>query len=398
MPRILRIINRLNLGGPTYNVAYLSKYLAPEFETLLVSGVKEDSEESSEFILRELGVEVTYIPEMHRSIHPWKDLAAYRKIRRLIKEFRPDIVHTHAAKAGTVGRMAAYGHVPVVVHTFHGHVFHSYFTPLKTRVFLEIERYLARKSSAIIAISEKQKEELAFQYRVCEPSRIAVIPLGFNLERFTMQQELKRKQFRERYHLADDEIAIGIVGRLVPVKNHSLFIRAFRELQQLTSLKIKAFIIGDGESRAAAEECARSLGLAFSAGGENHTAPLVFTSWIKEVDMVYAGLDIVALTSLNEGTPVSLIEAQAAGKPIVSTNVGGIENIVQQGITALLSDNTLESFSGRLLELVQNEGLRHSMALAGRERVLQQFSYKRLTDDTRALYHRLLAAQQRSLR
>src|SRR5580704_14239503 len=143
MPKVLRIINRLNLGGPTYNAAYLSKYLEPEFETLLVSGMKDHTEESSEFIVNRLDLHPVYIPEMYRELHPFRDYQSYYKLRKLIEEYKPDIVHTHAAKAGVVGRLAAlHSGVPVICHTFHGHVFHSYFTPLKTRFFLEIERYL----------------------------------------------------------------------------------------------------------------------------------------------------------------------------------------------------------------------------------------------------------------
>lgn len=158
MPKVLRLINRLNLGGPTYNAAYLSKFLAPEFETLLVAGMKADSEESSEFIIRQMGLQPVYIPEMHREINLLEDRKAYKKIRELIGDFRPDIVHTHAAKAGALGRLAATAmRVPVIVHTFHGHAFHSYFSPAKTYVFKQIERYLSSLSTRIIAISDTQK-------------------------------------------------------------------------------------------------------------------------------------------------------------------------------------------------------------------------------------------------
>jgi UDP-N-acetylglucosamine:LPS N-acetylglucosamine transferase len=184
VPKILRIINRFNIGGPTYNAAYLTKHLAPEFETMLVAGMKQDSEESSEFIVESLGLPVQRIPEMRRELDPVRDLAAYRHIRRLIRSFRPDIVHTHAAKAGALGRLAAAAcGVPVVLHTFHGHVFHSYFSPARTRFFLAVERYLARRSTAVIALSENQKDELCNRFRVCVPSKCLVVPLGFDLGR-----------------------------------------------------------------------------------------------------------------------------------------------------------------------------------------------------------------------
>ncbi|MFI5164756.1 MAG: glycosyltransferase, partial [Bacteroidia bacterium] len=194
MPKILRIINRFNLGGPTYNAAYLTKYLSPEFETLLVGGMKDDSEESSEFILKNLGVDYKILPGMKRSINPYNDFLVYNEIKKIIHEFKPDIVHTHAAKAGALGRQAAYScKVPVIVHTFHGHVFHSYFGGLKTSIYKTIERNLAKKTTAIIAISEKQKQELVETHRIVPAEKVHVIPLGFDLDRFQENQDEKRK-------------------------------------------------------------------------------------------------------------------------------------------------------------------------------------------------------------
>ena len=265
MPRILRIINRLNLGGPTYNAAYLSKYLPPEFETLLVTGMKDDSEESSEFIVKDLDLYPVYLPDMYRELNPFRDYRSYYKLRKLIEEFKPDIVHTHAAKAGAVGRLAAsHSGVKVIVHTFHGHVFHSYFNPVKTRMFLEIERYLARRTTKIITLSEIQKEELTGIYKIAPPEKFQIIPLGFDLDKFWEGQAEKRKRFRQQYNLDDDEIAIGIVGRLVPIKNHGLFLRALKIVTDKTNRKIRAFIIGDGEERAKIEQLATQLGLKFN--------------------------------------------------------------------------------------------------------------------------------------
>lgn len=393
MPRVLRIINRLNLGGPTFNVSYLSKYLAPEFETVLVAGMKDDSEESSEFIVRNLGLEPVYIPEMKREIDFSNDRIAYKKIKQIIKEFKPDIVHTHAAKSGTIGRLAASScKVPVIVHTFHGHVFHSYFSPAKTRLYIQIERYLAKKSTRIIAISEKQKEEIGSIFKICSPDKIEIIPLGFDLMKFQEDQPGKRRNFRSRYNLDEDEIAVGIIGRLVPIKNHELFLKAFRQVLNTTTRKVRAFIIGDGESRENVERIARELGIQYiDANKENGKAPLTFTSWIKEIDYVNAGLDIVALTSLNEGTPVSLIEAQAANKPVVSTNAGGIENIILDTITGLLSENgNVDAFAINLLALIENDGLRDSMTKSGWEHVKSKYHYLRLVDNMSELYKKLL--------
>jgi len=393
MPKVLRIINRFNLGGPVYNVAYLTKYLSKNFETLLVGGAKDATEDSSEYIVTNLEITPTIIAEMKRAISPIDDYIAYKKIKKIILEFKPDIVHTHASKAGTLGRLAAAAcNVPVVVHTFHGHVFHSYFGKLKTSIYKNIERYLAKKTNCIIAISEKQKQELAEAYSICKPEKIKVIPLGFDLQKFQDKQIEKRNSFRTKYNIADDEIVIIIVGRLVPIKNHILFLKALKFVQENTNNKIRAFIIGDGEERATIEAQAKQLDIDFvDATKTTKTALLTFTSWVKDTDSVYAGADIVTLTSFNEGTPVSLIEAQAANKAIVSVNVGGIEDVVLINQTALLSANDdLQAFSNNLLLCVEDEELRKKMSQKGWEHVKNKFHYTRLVNDMNNLYVELL--------
>lgn len=393
MPKVLRIINRLNLGGPTYNASYLSKYIDSRYETLLLAGMKDDSEASSEFIATSMGLKPVYIPDMHRSINPFRDRKAFGLIKQIIKEFKPDIVHTHAAKAGALGRLAAHQcGVPVIVHTFHGHVFHSYFNPLKTRAFLEVERYLAKRSTRIIAISNLQKEELCNTFKVCNPSKVEVIPLGFDLSRFQENKDEKRAEFRKQYNIQDDEIAIGIVGRLVPIKNHKLFLQGIKALTERTSKKIRALIIGDGESKELIESQAREMGLDYAVDDfEKQDNTVVFTSWIKDVDVAYAGLDIVALTSLNEGTPVSLIEAQAANKPVVSTAVGGIKDVVMEGESALLCDNdNAEQFANQLLAMVEKDEMRSSMGMHAFDFINERYNYSRLVKDVEGLYDRLL--------
>ena len=393
MPKVLRIINRFNIGGPTYNAAYLTKYLPSEYETLLIGGDKEESEDSSQHILDELGINPTIIPEMRRAIRFGNDYAAYKKIKQIIEEFKPDIVHTHASKAGTLGRMAAFAcNVPAVVHTFHGHVFHSYFSKAKTTIFKRIEKKLALKSSAIVAISAIQKEELGTVHKIAPLDKIEVIPLGFDLERFQNNLEEKRAEFRKEYQIKDDEIAIGIIGRLVPIKNHQLFLNALRYVLDHTDKKVRAFIIGDGESRNDIINLAKDLNIPFSRSNVKfEISPLTLTSWIKNIDIVNAGMDIIALSSLNEGTPVSLIEAQAANNPVVSTNVGGIENVVLQNKTGLLSDvEDLETYSANLLELVENDSKREAMSKEGWKHVKDKYSYKRLVSDVDKLYKDLL--------
>ncbi len=390
MPKVLRIINRFNLGGITYNVAYLTKYLSSDFETLLIGGAEEEGEESSLHITENLGLKPRIIPELQRAISFKSDMAAYKRIKEIIKEFQPDIVHTHASKAGAVGRLAAiHCKVPVIIHTFHGHVFHSYFGKGKTFFFKSVERYLAQRSDAIITISNLQKKELTQDFNICDPQKTHVIPLGFDLNRFTENIEIKRKEFREKYNLNSDEIAIGIIGRLAPVKNHELFIDAIEFVKNNTDKKIRAFIIGDGETREQLENYIRAKNLKFNTiPGERKL--FCFTSWIKNADWALAGLDIVALTSKNEGTPVSLIEAQAAGRLIVSTNVGGTADIVGENCGFLSDPSTPQDYLQKLLLAVNNFENLNKKAGSNRETVLQKFSYQRLVKDMEGLYRSLL--------
>ncbi len=379
--RVLRIINRFNLGGPTYNVAYLTRYMDDRFETLLVGGMKDETEGSSAYILDELGLETRLISDMHRSIKPSADWKAYKELRKIIREYKPDIVHTHASKSGTLGRHAAiHEDVPVVLHTFHGHVFHSYFSSFKTKLFLKIERFLAKRSTRIIAISDIQKKELTKEFNVCPPDKVEVIPLGFDLSRFQKNQAELRKDFRSEYDLQRDEVAVGIIGRLVPVKDHITFLKAVAQVK--ARVQYRVFIIGDGELRSELEAKVKELNLA---------GRVVFTSWITNIEYALAGLDLVVLSSLNEGTPVSLIEAQAAKKPIVSTRVGGIENVVIPGESALLSEaGNWQELAQNMEVLINSSEKRTEMATKGHDSVLKRFSYQRLVKDMSDLYIRLL--------
>lgn len=392
--KILRIINRFNLGGITYNVAYLSKYLSQDFETLLIGGAEEEGEESSLHITENLGLKPVIIDELQRSVGLKSDYAAYKRIKQIIKEYKPDIVHTHASKAGAVGRLAAiHCKVPVIVHTFHGHVFHSYFGKIKTIFFKNIERYLAKRTNAIIAISDIQKKELTEIFKICTPEQTHVINLGFDLDRFTENPDKKRQEFRNKYNLQQDELAIGIIGRLAPVKNHELFIDAVANASKHSKKKIRAFIIGDGETRTQLENYLASKKLPFTSNPAESKL-FCFTSWIKNVDWALAGLDLVALSSKNEGTPVSLIEAQAAGKFIVTTNVGGTSDILHQDCGFLCDKDKPEEFISQLLNAIDNSEMLSLKAKNGRQQVLKQFSYKRLVNDVENLYKTLLQSKK----
>ena len=390
MPKILRIINRFNLGGITYNVSYLSKYLPQEYETLLIGGPEEEGEESSLYIPQSLGLKPQIIYELKRSINPLQDYKAYKKIKKIIEEFKPDIVHTHASKAGAIGRLAAiHCKVPIIIHTFHGHVFHGYFSKLKTNVFKTIEKYLSKKSSAIIAISQIQKNELTKLHKVCSEIQTVVIPLGFDLNRFTENQPEKRNSFRHKYLIKENELAIGIIGRLAPIKNHFLFIDAIEFVLKNCNIPIKAIIIGDGETKQQLVDYIKQKQLTYSFG-EDTNANFIFTSWIKEVDIALAGLDLVCLTSKNEGTPVSLIEAQAAGKYIITTNVGGIKDILNPNCGVLSEVEDESSLKTNLLNAIINYKTVTANSTVAKEEVIQKFSYQRLCKDMDELYKKLL--------
>ena len=385
MKKVLRIINRFNLGGPTYNAAYLTKYLSDEYETLLLGGQHDESEASSSHILDKLDLHPIIIPEMRREINFKNDRIAYQKIKKIINDYKPDIVHTHASKAGAIGRIAAHkAGVKQIYHTFHGHVFHSYFGKTKTKFYKNLERYLAKKTTKIIAISKLQKDELVNIHKICKSDKVEIIPLGFDLNRFKENQEEKRKIFREKWNLKENEIAVGIIGRIVPIKDHNFFIDVIEKTLEKTNKKLRFFIIGDGEKKEEIIDYAKLKNINTSIN--TNAATLHFTSWIKEIDVANAGLDIICLSSKNEGTPVSLIEAQASYKPIVSTRIGGINDVVIENKTGLLSEvGDLETYVSNLLKLIDNDPFRISLSKNAQKQT-NLFTYRRLINDIEKLY------------
>ena len=394
MPRVLRIHNRLIIGGPAINVTYLTKYMAPDFETMLVIGDKDSHEQDADHLIMNLGLDPVVVHEMKRDISPLNDGLAYQKIKKLIEKFRPDIVHTHAAKSGVIGRLAADAcNVPVILHTFHGHVFHSYFSKFKTNTFIQIERYLARRSTGIIAISDTQKHELANVYHICKEEKIKKIPLGLDLDKFDIHQNEKRAQFRNDFSLTPDDICIGIIGRVVPVKNHSLFVAAAKRVVDKTDKPVKFIIIGDGDMRPQTEKEFAEAGIDYTYYPDDpRAATAMCVSWQTEMDVVLAGLDIVALTSHNEGTPVSLIEASAAGKPVVSTDVGGVKDVVTDNQTGYITEpDDADAFAEALLQLINNPEKRNYFGQLGRTFAQTNYSYQRLVRDMSDYYYEQLA-------
>ncbi|XOV66921.1 MAG: glycosyltransferase [Fluviicola sp.] len=383
--RVLRIINRFNIGGPTFNATFLTRFMSDEYETMLVGGLPEEDESDSLHIPKSYGIEPILIEEMVRNPSLSNDRLAYKRLKEIIREFKPHIVHTHASKAGALGRKAADAcKVPVIVHTFHGHVFHSYFGKVKTRVFKEIEKNLAKKSHAIIAISNRQKEELCDIHKVCKRNKTHVIPLGFDLKPFNDKRIHERDSKRKELGVSEDTIAIAIVGRFAPIKNHDLFFDSMEKVLASTNKKLQLFVVGDGSERESIENRAAEL-------NKKYPNVVRLTSWITDIASFNAAMDLICLTSHNEGTPVSLIEAQAACIPVVSTDVGGVRDIVKDGDTGyVVPVNDSEVFSEKVLELVENEKKRQKMSQNGWTFVKDTFNYNTLALNMDKLYKELL--------
>ena len=382
--KILRIINRFNIGGPVYNAVLLSAFMPEEYETLLIGGMPEENEANSLYIAEKYGISPVLISEMQREPNLMNDNSALKKIKEIIRTFQPDIVHTHASKAGALGRKAAFDcGVPIVIHTFHGHIFHSYFSWWKTSLYQLIERRLSKKTTGIIAISAIQKNELSLKYKICHPSKIKIIPLGFDLSPFNENLKEKREHTRNSYALEGSDIAIAIIGRLVAIKNHQMFLDIIEKVNQKTRKKVVYFIVGDGEESDNIQESIKPL--------KEKGMDIRMTSWIKDIATFNAGMDIICLTSKNEGTPVSLIEAQAAGIPIIATNVGGIKDIILEDKTGYIVDkDDIDGFAEKLWELIENENKRQLMSQKGWSFVEEKFQYPNLIKNMDEYYKSLL--------
>jgi len=324
--RVLRVIARLNVGGPALHATLLTERLdRARYESRLVAGTEAPGE-ANYLALHGRSVEgLQLVPALSRRIRGGHDTVALVRLVRLMRAWRPDIVHTHTAKAGTIGRIAArLARVPIVVHTYHGHVFHGYFSAPQTRLFLAIERLLARHTTRLIAVSATVREEL-LALGIAKPERLTVVPLGLDLHRF-LTCEHRRGELRGELGIAAGAPVAGIVARLVPIKAHEVFLAAAAAVRRRRPDAV-FLIVGDGERRAELEALAASRGLRGSVR---------FTGWRRDLDRVYADLDVAVLCSRNEGSPVSLIEAMAAGRAVVATRVGGVPEIVEDGVNGLL--------------------------------------------------------------
>src|SRR5215470_1896315 len=373
----------MNVGGPAIHVVNLTAGLGPSrFESLLVTGTENPGEGSLMDLAREHKIEPIVIPEMvgQLSLKP-RDLKALIALYRLIRRERPHIVHTHAAKPGVLGRLAArLAGVPLVVHTFHGHILHGYYGPLMSRLLRWMERLLARRTDRIIAVSEQVKQDLV-RYGVAPARKISVIPLGFDLGPFLDSAQHQGALFRE-LGLTNGARLVGIVGRIFPIKNHHLFLEAAARVAAEEAYA-RFLVVGDGVLRQEIEARARSLGLADR---------VTFTGWRRDLPRVYPDLDVLVVSSRNEGTPVSAIEAMASGCPVVATRVGGLPDLIEDGKTgSLVPSEDAEALAGAILRVLRDREAARAMAEAAREWVSQRFRARRLIGDMEQLYGELLA-------
>ena len=390
--RIVRIIARLNVGGPAKHVTWLTAGLQDaNYRSVLVAGSVPPGEEDMGYFADEAGVKPFYIPEMSREISV-KDAITVWKLFRLFLRERPDVVHTHTAKAGTVGRVAGFFYRWLTpgtlvgrprackfVHTYHGHVFHSYYGRGRTRLFLTIERILARLiTDRLIVVSEQQGAEIGNDFRVGRQGQIKVVPLGLDLSVFA-DHASRRARFREELGIDDETVLVGIVGRLTEIKNHRMFLNSVARLKGQTRMRF--VVIGEGSLHESLEQQARSLGL---------QSDVIFTGGRRDPEYFYPALDIVALTSLNEGTPLTLIEAMANARPVVATSVGGVVDLLADGRGICVARGDEQAFAAALKKLADDKELRKDLGARGLEFVQRNYRKERLVEDIKRLYGELL--------
>ena len=382
--RVLRVIARLNVGGPALHVSYLTDGLAERgYATTLAAGTISDGEGNMEFVAERRGIAVTPVPGLQRDVSPLADAQVVRELADLIRTVRPHILHTHTAKAGAVGRTAARvagsDRPPVVVHTFHGHTLRGYFGPAKERVYRQIERRLAREADALIAVSPEVRDELV-ELGVAPASHFAVVRLGIELSERIAGAE-RGEALRAELGIPAERFTVGWIGRMTAVKQAQDVLRTVRLLHD-RGVDAAAVLVGDGPDRPELEELARELGLAEATR---------FVGFQDDIGPWFHTFDTLLLPSRSEGTPVSAIETLASGRPVVATRVGGVADVVTHGIDGYLFPcGDVDAAAAHLTALAADPALRARMGATGRERALGRYRVERLVDDIDRLYRALL--------
>ncbi len=426
--RVARIITRLNVGGPSIQAVTLSERLNERgFETLLVHGQLGPGEGDMRYLLTDQNVAVRSVPALQRAVAPVRDIQALAQIYRLLRRFKPAIVHTHMAKAGTLGRLAAAaynrsagrGRRARVLHTYHGHVLEGYFSSAAARLFVQTERLLASATDAIVAIAPTVRDELLQRYHIGRPEQYPILPAGsqpaafaalrasarqaarnapgfsaggagpyrivrpgFELSAFAAIDDAARQAARNALDIPAGAPVITTVGRLTAIKQHQLFLdtAALVTARHPTAVFL---IVGDGELRSDLERAAADLNL---------STRVRFLGWRRDLTTIYGATDVFLLTSRNEGTPVALIESLAAAVPGVSTNVGGVSDVIADADVSLLAPfGDARALAAHVSTLIEDPVRRHAMGERGRAHVLARYSLSRLVNDIDALYRELLA-------
>jgi len=397
--KILRIIARLNIGGPAIHTILLTSELDRiGYKTILVKGSEGEREGDMMYLAGTKGVKPVVIPELGREIGIKNDIIAFFKLYKLIRQEKPDIVHTHTAKAGTLGRVAAWlAGAPIIIHTFHGHVLTGYFGKFKSWFFIQIEKILAFISTRLITLSDELKKEL-INMGIGREEKFEVVPLGLELKPFLeinpstspfdkggQEGDFSRGgrggiigEFKKELGLSEDTVLIGTVGRLVAIKGHRYFLESAKIILNSRFTDLRFVIVGDGELRKELEDYAKELGI---------VNDVIFTGFREDLPKIYADLNIVVLTSINEGTPVSIIEAMASGKPVVATNVGGVPSLVKNGITGfLVSPKRVDLLAKAILKILNAPLSAKKMGEEGRRIVFPQYDVSQLVERMNVLY------------
>jgi glycosyltransferase involved in cell wall biosynthesis len=393
---IARVIARLNVGGPATQAILMTEVFQKKgYRALLLTGEVSPGEGSVESLANERGLHPVKINTLSRKLSFASDLKSLWRLIRFFRRERPMIVHTHTAKAGALGRLAAMvTGVPVRVHTFHGHVFNGYFSPGWTRIFLAIERFLGRYTDCIIAVSRSQRKELVETHRIAPPNRVVTIPLGFDLEQY-LRVNGQEGSLRAAVGCSQQTVLLGWIGRMTAIKAPDLFLESAARIQD-ASPSVRFVMVGDGELRRDCEAHIRHAGL---------QGKVALVGWRRDLSLVYADLDLLLLTSINEGTPLTLLEAMASGRPFIATDVGGIRDLMigagrkkggwERFDNGILVPRSSYQIADAAQYLLLRRELRREMGCAGREYVRTHHSYHQLGADLEQLYLQLASKKKR---
>jgi len=389
-PRVLLFLNRLVIGGPAIDVISMAGFLQNDFEILIIYGEKESHEVEASYLLSKYpNLQLKKIPTLRRSINPFLNISVFFSVVKIIKSFKPAVVHTHGAVPGVVGRLAAYFcRIPVIIHTYHGHFFHSYFNKAFSTAIILIEKTLSRISDVIIATSSRQLNDLVDKYKIAPLNKVTVIELGIDDAFLSIADQQVNSSFVSNYDIKEDTIRVGIIARIVKVKNFPLFVEVVAKVLKKTERKVVFFVIGDGYLKADIQKLFSDKGISWSSNESlKEGASVIFTSWVSNIGEALSVLDIVVLTSNNEGTGLSLAESQYVGKPVVATNVGGVPDTVVDGETGfLVSPTDADTFAEKLLLLIEDDKLRKEMGTAARVFARNKFSKQNEIHSLKQLY------------